>query len=141
MSNNKIFQILFLWSFSCSALSLEHPLFIDVEEVKSVEYPKFSVALNYNFERNFHGFADKSLRIGLGYEVGAILAFEAGIYKYFNAGAQLSFGIPPNLEVPLHLGLGLFAKPYFPIGDRCSVFTRIRCWNKRFSGWHEGMDK
>jgi len=125
MGNNKILLILYLWVFSHSALSLEHPLFITVDEVKPIEYPKFSVALNYNFERNFHGFADKSLRIGLGYELGAILAFEAGIYKYFNAGAQLSFGIPPNLQVPLHLALGLFVKPYFPLGDRCSIFSRI----------------
>ena len=55
--------------------------------------------------------------------MGVNLAFETGLYKYFNAGAQLSFGIPRSLEEPLHLGLGLFAKPYFPIGDRCSIFS------------------
>lgn len=118
-------RILFLLIFSCSASGLEQPLFIDVEEVRSVHFPKFSVAINYNLERNFHGFADKSLRLNLGYEIGAILAFEAGIYNYFNAGAQLSFGIPPNLDVPLHLGLGLFAKPFFPINEHCSIYSRM----------------
>lgn len=95
------------------------------EEVKPVKYPKFSVALNYNLKRHFHGLADKNLGIPLKNEIGAILAFEAGLYKYFNAGAQLSFGIPPNLDVPLHLGLGLFAKPYFPLGSHFSFFSRI----------------
>jgi hypothetical protein len=130
MCNNENFKIiilgaLLLSSFSLSGLSLEHPLMIDIQGVEPVKYPKFSVALNYNMERNFSGLADKKLRIALANEIGALLTFEAGLYKYFNAGAQLSFGIPPNLSVPLHLGLGLFAKPYFPLGERCSFFSRL----------------
>lgn len=98
---------------------------ITPEEVKPVKYPKFSIALNYNLKRHFQSFADKKLGILLVNEVGVILAFEAGLYKYFNAGAQLSFGIPPSLDVPLHLGLGLFAKPYYPMGPRFSFFSRL----------------
>lgn len=99
---------------------------IGEERVESVFYPKASISVDYSTFRKFHGFADDTLRINLENRFDAAILFEAGLYRYFNAGAIFG-GSFSNMKKgePLDLRLGLFAKPFFPIGDRFAIFTRF----------------
>lgn len=113
-----------MMSFVCLSLVAEEYK-IGEEYVLPLKYPKFSVSGNYDLGRHFHGFADQGLRFKLPNQFGGSLAFEAGLYEYFNAGAQLTFNIPGTTGVPIQLGLSLFAKPYLPLNQRCSLFARV----------------
>lgn len=97
------------------------------ETIKPLKYPKFSLSADYNLNRKYHGFADSSLRINLENRLSAALSFEAGLYKYFNAGALVGFNIPTGIAKgePLHYRLDLFAKPYVALGERFSLFSRL----------------
>jgi hypothetical protein len=78
----------------------------------------------YEINRKFHGFADPSLRGDIERRLVGTIAFEAGLVKYFNAGAL--FGVAINsFNKPMHFRLGLFAKPYLPLGERFALFTRL----------------
>jgi len=103
------------------------PLGIGQEKVIPIMYPKFSLTGDYSMARKFIGLADSKLRENLDNEFGSALSFEAGLYKYFNAGALFSFNMPTNItkSLPFHLRLSLFAKPLIPLGERVSFFSRV----------------
>jgi hypothetical protein len=120
-------------------LSFAVPMVIPGDEaVVPIKYPKFSITATYSMARRFYGFADKNIHFGLFNQLGGILSFEAGLYNYFNAGAQLSFGIPKDFEEPIHLALSLFMKPYVPLGKCSSFFSRI---GGGISGSQGGMQR
>ncbi len=112
--------------FCCiSNLYAETKMDLEEEFIKPLRYPKFSIMGDYNLVRHFHGFADKALRHSLENYFGATLAFESGLYKYLNAGALFSFTIPQSLKDSAHMRFALFAKPYIPITNNFSIFTRF----------------
>lgn len=101
---------------------------IGQETVRPLKYPKFSLSGDYNIGKRFLGFADSGLRFNLPPRFGAALSFEAGLHKYFNAGALVGFNIPTDIVrygEPLHYRLSLFAKPYFSLSDRIGFFARV----------------
>lgn len=107
-------------------LSSEEPIAIGQETIIPIYYPKFSLGGDYNVGRKFHGFRDEKLREKLGNEISTSLSFEAGLLKYFNAGALIGFNVPNfKLLEPLHVRLALFGKPFIGLGERVSLFSRM----------------
>lgn len=99
---------------------------IGEEYIKPLSYPKFSIAADYSMNRKYHGFESDAMRYDLDNNFATSMSFEAGLVKYFNAGAILSVNIADfsNIE-PLHIGFALFGKPYLPLGNRLALFGRL----------------
>ncbi len=115
-----IFTVLIL----CGSTTHAQNFGIGDEYVEPLRYPKFSVSGVYQFDRKFNGFADDSLRYDLKSKFDTILSFEAGLLKYFNAGALFGAGIS-GFGQPIQFRFGLFAKPYYGFGDRVAIFGRF----------------
>lgn len=97
---------------------------IGEEIVVPLNFPKFSLTGEYNLNRKFHGFTDERLRSDINRRFDSTLAFEAGLLKYFNAGGLFGVGIS-GFQEPISIRMGLFAKPFVPLGDRFALFSRI----------------
>lgn len=124
MKINSIF--LLSLSLLCSPIISEHPTSIGEETILPLKYPKFSLMADYGLKRSFHGFDDVKLREKLSASYNAFLSFEAGLYKYLNAGAAIGFNAPAfRKNEPLHIRLLLFAKPYVALGERVALFARL----------------
>lgn len=100
---------------------------IGEEYIEPLRYPKFSLSVDYGVLRKFHGFENSRLRANLPNNMAATLSFEAGLYRYLNAGALLSLNFPIKKQdtEPTHLRFALFAKPYFSITEQVSIFGRF----------------
>ena len=119
----KSLAILFvLLSFAC--LVHAQDVGIGEEYIEPIHFPKFSLTGEYEINRKFHGFADAALRSDIERRFDGTLSFEAGLVKYFNAGGLFGIGIN-SFSKPIHFRLGLFAKPYIPLGDRFALFARL----------------
>jgi hypothetical protein len=99
---------------------------IGEEYITPLTYPKFSITGDYSLKRFYRGFADNSLHYSLENRFGVALSFEVATLKYMTAGAlfTVSFSKKSKKE-PTDLRLGLFLKPYMPLGDRFSFFGRL----------------
>lgn len=119
-----VLWLLLIISFHQCALAYD--LKIGQERIAPLAYPKFSVSGDYTFGRWFRGLADESLHGKLDNRFGAVMSVEAGLVKYFNAGAlfTLSFSEVSTKGEPIDLRLGLFAKPYFDFTDYASIYLR-----------------
>jgi hypothetical protein len=99
---------------------------IGEEYIEPLKYPKFFLTADYAFGRSFHGFADKALRYKMDNSKNVAMGFEAGLLKYLNAGATLSYNIPEFRQLePLHLRFALFAKPFYQFTNNFGVFARF----------------
>ncbi len=100
---------------------------IGEEYIQPLRYPKFSLSFDYSMARRFHGTENSLLRAKLPNNLAGTVSFEAGLYKYFNAGALFSLNFPTskaNFE-PLHLRFTIFGKPYIALTDRIGIFSRL----------------
>ncbi|MCA9507419.1 MAG: hypothetical protein KC505_03235 [Myxococcales bacterium] len=99
------------------------------EYILPLKYPKFFASTDYNMMRNFHGFLSSKLRHSFDNNWNLKFGFDVGLYKYFNAGVILSNTIPKNFTnakfEPIFMHFSLYGKPYLPLGNRFSVFTRF----------------
>lgn len=117
---------LFLLVVLGAQLAWATDLGIGKEYITPLSYPKFSLGSSYSTTRYFHNFLDPKLRFNIEEMFSLHISFEAGLLPYFNAGAITSMGIPnTDKNIPMDVSLGLFAKPYFPLGDRLAIFSRI----------------
>ncbi len=94
------------------------------EYIEPLHFPKFSITGEYEMNRQFHGFADQSLRMNLDRRFDASLAMETGLFPFLNAGVQFGSSIE-GFKKPIHMRFGLFLKPLIPLGDRFSIFARV----------------
>ncbi len=120
--------VLFITIISLAVYSVEsEDMALGEEYIQPLRYPKSSATFEYTMLRNFHGFGSENLKTNLPDNLGVALSFEAGLYKYLNAGALFSASIAhtPHRSAPTHMRMSLFAKPYIPIGDRVSFFSRL----------------
>lgn len=115
--------VMAIFAFSASMLAQDYG--IGKEYIAPLHYPKFSITGEYEVNRKFHGFADPSLRMDLERRFDGTLSMEAGLFKYFNAGANFGGSIQ-SFKKPVHLRLGLFAKPILPLGERFAFFARLQ---------------
>lgn len=123
---NKTLRLALMASLiSCTLVALDE-VGIGQEYVTPLSYPKFSLGADHSISRHFRSFADSSLRIKLPNRFGAALSFEAGLVKYLNAGALVTFSFSQVREKsePIDLRLGLFIKPLLPLGERFALFGR-----------------
>jgi hypothetical protein len=120
----KILGLISLIIFASSGRAEEFG--IGEEYIEPLKYPKFFLTADYAFGRSFHGFDDKALRYELDKSKNVAIGFEAGLLKYLNAGAMLSFNIPEfrRLE-PVHYRFAFFAKPFYQFTNNFGVFARF----------------
>src|ERR1700722_11651890 len=96
---------------------------IGEEYIEPIRFAKFSVALGYSMGRTFRSVRDWSLRADLPRKFETILSYEAGIYQYMNAGGIFSTRISSlKNDEPMEVRLGIYAKPFIPLGDRVALF-------------------
>lgn len=118
-----IFWLIFLLPSSTMA---ERDVEIGEEYIVPLRFPKFSLSGEYVYGRKFHGFADDSLRTDLRSRYETALSFEAGLVKFFNAGALFSISMSEiSKSEPMALRMGLFGKPLIPLGNRVAIFGRL----------------
>lgn len=109
---------------SLSAHAADEPV-LGLETVQPVFYPKFSLNGHYNMGRHVYNLGEQRALIALPNRFAGSLSFEAGLYRYFNAGASLAVQIPQLDGENVPLRLSLFGKPQIPIGDRCAFFSLV----------------
>lgn len=97
---------------------------IGEEYIQPLKYPKFGISGDYAVSRHYVGFAHEGLRAPLNDRLSFSLLFEAGLVKYFNAGALFSMSYP-SMGKPITMNLGLFGKPYISLGERFAIFSRL----------------
>lgn len=96
------------------------------ETIKPLRFPKFTVGGEYALMRKFRAFNGSDFRAGLKNSYGVNLHAEAGLIRYLNAGVTASFTMSsPFLDGSNILRMGLFLKPYLPLGSRVSLFSRL----------------
>lgn len=117
-----------LITISASLLCGINLLAADVEKEYDLIEPLRSSTISftgeYEINRRFHGFADKNLRHGIERRFDGTLSFEKGWGNYVNGGVLVGFGIS-DFAKPLHVRTGIFLRPYFPLGERFALFTRV----------------
>jgi hypothetical protein len=96
------------------------------ETILPLEFPKFTLGGEYNVFRHFHAFNDSGLKRDLNNSYGANFYAEVGWLRYLNAGLIVSLTASSPFLGGSNIGrLGLFIKPYLPLGSRVSLFSRI----------------
>lgn len=96
------------------------------ETIEPLRFPKFTISGEYAVLRKMRAFNGSDFKRSPNNAVGLDLHAEAGLLKNLNAGFSLSF----TKSDPFLLGtnifrMGLFLKPYLPIGNYISVFSRL----------------
>ncbi|HXW53258.1 MAG TPA: hypothetical protein VEL47_04040 [Myxococcota bacterium] len=122
----RFIQLVLMSILLCSSLDASsHDLGIGDEYIAPLRYPRALIGADYMINRRFHGFADSALRTPLKNQFSGSLAFEAGLVKYFNAGAFFAGNVSNMIKAePLFMRMGVFAKPYIGLGERVSIFSR-----------------
>lgn len=120
----KNFTILFLLMFGAGLAQAED---IGEEYIQPLKYPKLSLMGEYGIWRNYQGFS-KELHAPLPNEWGGGIGIDVGLYRYMNAGVLFSNNFASDIKTdrsPFYIRVALFAKPFIPIGNRFSIFSRI----------------
>lgn len=118
--------LILLVSLFYAAMSLsEQPADrIGEEFITPIAYPKYNFYGAYSGLR--WGMIDQKIHSPLRSTFPAGVGFDVGLYKYFNAGAILSFSTGDLSKTQLFYGrLALFARPQITFFDRLSLFTRL----------------
>jgi hypothetical protein len=109
-----------------SSVRADDEVAIGEEFIEPIRFAKFSMALGYGMGRVFRSTRDWSLHADLPRKFETIFAYEAGIYQYLNAGGMFSTRISRlKNDEPMQIRLGLFAKPFIPIGNRVALFSKL----------------
>lgn len=132
MNVRKLFYLLLLCGWSI--LSNAEDIKMGEEYIQPLKYPKFSLGADYSFRPKFRELGKDNNTRELKNEYTTFLSFEAGLYKYLNAGGMVFINIPPK-DNPIRLRMTLFAKPYIPLGERFSLFARV---GGGIGGWVAG---
>ncbi len=120
MKIRSIFFILCLASVSFAEVPLGQ------ETINPLRFPKFTFGGEYAMSRGLSAIGDATLELTLKDSFGVNLHAEAGLVKYLNGGVSTSFTVSnPFLGGSNIFRLGLFLKPYFPIGEHFAIFTRL----------------
>ncbi len=121
----KLNIVILLFLAACRSFAQEPD--IGEEYIEPLKYPKLSLSGEYGILRKFRGFSE-GLSGAIPTEWGGAIGIDVGLYRYFNAGVIFSTNLPLNNEEtgePFFMRFTLFAKPYIPIGERFSFFSRI----------------
>lgn len=132
MNVKKIFILVLLCGWS--TLSSAEDIKMGEEYIEPLKYPKFSLGADYSFKPKVRELGKDNSTLEPKNEYTTLLSFEAGLYKYLNAGGMLFINIPPK-DNPIRLRMSIFAKPYIPLGERFSLFARV---GGGLGGWVAG---
>ena len=117
----QIFALIFF-----SLCTLAQDVDIGQEQIKPIEFPKFTLSSDYSVGRFGKFLGEDNISANLPSEFGAGISFDVGLFRYFNAGAGFSatFGNVLKSE-PIYLRFDIFGKPVIRLHDRVSIFGRF----------------